>query len=189
MNDHFATLAQPRRPLLDAAALKEAFHRATAQQHPDVAGGSGDPSAALNAAYAVLREPAARLRHLLEVELPGDPILPASIPAAAADLFMRIAALRQACAAFLKKETAALNPLTRALLAGEKSALRRDLEAGLAALESAESAALDELRALDAAWENHDRALLDRLAAAQQKFAFLGKWRTQLREDLFKLSA
>lgn len=187
MIDHFAILAQPRRPWLDADALKDAFHRATAQEHPDVAGGSGETSAALNAAYAVLREPATRLRHLLELEWPGVSPTPAAIPAALADFFGRIATLRQAGAALAKKEAAAQSPLARALLAGDRATLRRDLQSVLAELETAEAAALADLRALDAEWNSSEPRAAAQLAAAQQCFSFLAKWQAQLREDLFKL--
>ena len=187
MTDHFATLGQPRRPWLDREALKEAFHRATAQQHPDIAGGSGDQAAALNTAYATLRDPAARLRHLLELEWPDAGPAPATIAPELADLFGRIAALRQAGAALKKKQAAAHSPLARALLAGERTAHRRDLEAALAVLASAESSALENLRALDAAWSARTDELRGQLMAAHQSFAFLVKWQAQLREDLFQL--
>ncbi len=187
MPDHFAALAQPRRPWLDADVLKDAFHRASARQHPDVAGGSDESAAALNAAYAVLREPATRLRHLLELEWPGAPSLSAPIPSAVADLFGRIATLRQAGAALAKKEAGAQTPLSRALLAGERAAHHSALDSALAVVESAEAAALAELRALDATWEQRDAQVHARLAALQQQFAFLAKWQAQLREDLFKL--
>lgn len=187
MTDHFAILAQPRRPWLDADALKDAFHRAIAQEHPDVAGGSGEASAALNAAYAVLREPAARLRHLIELEWPGVTPTPASIPAALADFFGRIATLRQAGAALAKKEAAAQSPLARALLAGDRATLRRDFQSVLAELETAETAAHADLRALNAAWNPANVNAATQLAAAHQRFSFLAKWQAQLREDFFKL--
>lgn len=189
MTDHFSVLHQPRRPWLDAEAVKEAFHRATAGQHPDVAGGSGENAAALNAAYAVLREPAARLRHLLELEWPDAAPMPAPIPPALAEFFGRIATLRQAGVALAKKEAAAQTPLARALLASDQTAHRHDLESALAALAAAEAAALAELRALDAAWDSHDADTRPVLAAAQQQLAFLAKWQAQLREDLFRLNA
>jgi curved DNA-binding protein CbpA len=189
MPDHFAILAQPRRPWLDAEALKDAFHRATAQEHPDVAGGSGENAAALNAAYAVLRDPATRLRHLLALEWPDFAASPASIPAALADFFGRIATLRQTGAALTKKEAAAQSPLARALLAGDRAAQHGDLQAALAELEAAEAAALADLRAIDAMWDQRETTTPALLAAAQQRFSFLAKWQAQLREDLFKLEA
>jgi len=189
MSDHFANLTQPRRPWLDDTALKEAFHRATAQQHPDVAGGSGDSAAALNAAYAVLRDPATRLRYLLDLEWPGAAPAVAAIAPELADLFGKIAALRQAGAALAKKEAAAQSPLARALLAGDHAAHRENLESTLAALAAAEAAAQDDLRAIDAAWIDRDDTTRALLGALQQRFAYLAKWQAQLREDLFRLGS
>lgn len=189
MPDHFAILAQPRRPWLDAEALKDAFHRATAQEHPDVAGGSGENAAAINAAYAVLSQPSARLRHLLALEWPDFAPAPAAIPATLADFFGRIATLRQSSAVLAKKEAAAQSPLARALLAGDRAALRSDLQTALSELEAAEAAALADLRALDASWDQRDTTTPALLTTAQQQFSFLAKWQAQLREDLFKLEA
>lgn len=185
MPDHFATLAQPRRPWLDLEALRESFQRAAALHHPDAAGSGEERFAALNAAHTVLREPAARLRHLLELEAPDRLPRAAPIPPALGDLFMQLAAARREFERFWQKDSAATSPLARALLAAEKTTLRRDLGTALGQLDAAHAAALAELRALDGAWE----ARIDDLANLQARFAFLGKWSAQLREDLFRLSA
>ena len=188
MPDHFATLAQPRRPWLDPGALRESFHRAAAQHHPDAAGGGAERFAALNTAHAILREPAARLRHLLELEAPALLVRAAPIPPALGDLFMQLAASRNTLEGFLPKQSAAGSPLARALLAAEKTALRRALETALAQLDAAHAAALAALRALDAAWATGATAAdLENLAPLQARFAFLTKWTAHLREDLFKL--
>ena len=190
MPDHFATLAQPRRPWLDPAALRESFHRAAAQHHPDTAGGTDARFAALNAAHAILREPAARLRHLLELEAPALLTRPAPIPPALADLFMQLAARHGALERFLARQSAAASPLARALLAAEKATHRRDLDAALAQLTAAHAAALAALRTLDAAWDAQPSAAdWANLAPLQTRLAFLAKWTTQLREALFKLGA
>ena len=127
MPDYFAILQQPRRPWLDSEALKEHFHRQTAERHPDVSGGGdGGDFASLNAAFAVLRDPASRVRHLLELEAP-ERLSPAQeIPPGLGDLFMRIAAFRHALDVFSKKEIAASSALARALLAGERLALSHE---------------------------------------------------------------
>ena len=67
--DYFALLGEPRRPFLDPERVKETFHRLSLCQHPDQQQ-DGDPSggddfARLNQAQQVLREPKARLKHLL----------------------------------------------------------------------------------------------------------------------------
>src|SRR5260221_1680273 len=186
MPDHFATLAQPRRPWLDEEGLKEAFHRATAQQHPDVAGGSGHEASALNAAYAVLRDPAARLKHLLELEAPEALQIRSGVSPAFAEAFGKLAALHQRVAAW-EKEQAAMGVLARALGIDKRNALVKDVESWIAALREAETRAFDELRELDARWEQRDSLVASLIAAAQQHFAFLAQWQAQLREDLFRL--
>ncbi len=186
MSDYFLALAQPRRPWLDPAELRESFHRAAARLHPD-AGGDAGHFAALNTAHSVLGAPATRLRHLLELAAPALLHRPAPIPPALADLFMLLAAARRVRETFLQKHAAAASPLGRALLAGEKAGLVTGLESALARLTSAHEAALAELRAHDAAWPAPSAADWERLSVLQASFAFLEKWTAQLREDLFRL--
>lgn len=188
MPDHFAILSQPRRPWLDAEALKNCFHRASAACHPDVAG-SGDAAefSAANTAYSALRDPVRRLRHLLELEAPDQLAAAAPVPPALAELFMRLAELRAALAAFHKKEAAA-GALTRAVLTEERLALGPRVLALHAELETAHDAALADLRALDAEWDARPANAPARLAALHQRFAYLSKWRAQLGEAQFKLT-
>ena len=186
MPDPFATLQQPRRPWLDPAALKEAFHRLGAARHPDTAGGDAAAFAEVNAAWQALRDPATRLRHLLPPEVLARPV---QIPPALGDRFLQLAALRQALADFRARESSASGALAKALLAGEKEKLRREAEAALASLDAAAAAATADLRALDAQWQPGDDALTNQLALLQRQFAFLGKWSAQLREALFPLGA
>ena len=188
MPDHFAALAQPRRPWLDPEALRESFQRAAARHHPDAGGGDGH-FAALNAAHNILREPASLLRHLIELEAPDLLTRAAPIPSDLADLFMQLAAARRLLESFQKKHAAAASPLARALLAAEKAALLRALETARACLTAAHAAALAELRALDAAWAARAAAEWEHLATLLARFAFLAKWSAQLREDLFRLGS
>jgi hypothetical protein len=188
MTDHFAALEQPRRPWIDPEALKDFFHRASAEWHPDVAG-SGDAArfAAVTAAYSALRDPVGRLRHLLELEAPEQLSRPQSTPPEFADLFMRVAGFRQALDALVKKESAASNALTRALLANERMALWHRVIALRDELDTAYEATVTRLCALDAEWEARPADAMERLAGLQQRFAYLTKWRAQIGESLFKL--
>jgi curved DNA-binding protein CbpA len=189
MTDHFAVLAQPRRPWLDPEALRESFQRAAAGQHPDAPGGEDARFAALNAAHNILRDPGTRLRHLLELIAPDRPPSPAPIPPDLADLFMHIASLRRAVEDYRRKLSAATSPLSRALLAGETARLRGQLETGLARLNALHDSATATLHELDTAWHPTSAPAIDELAQLQARFAFLGKWASQVREDLFQLSA
>src|SRR5690242_10840656 len=81
MTDNFLLLDEPRRPWLDAEALKQKFLARSAEVHPDRAHNASAAEklaanqryTALNAAYNCLREPKDRLRHLLELELGKKP--------------------------------------------------------------------------------------------------------------------
>ncbi len=183
MQDAFALLNLPRRPWLDAGELRDEFHRQSAATHPD-AGGDSDEFAQLNAAHQTLREPAARLRHLLELEAPRLLAQSQQIPPSLVERFMRVAAARQACAAFLAKHRAASSPLARALLATAHTAQTHTLDTALADLEAAQTDALAQLRALDAAWQSH----LPKLATLQAELSYLEKWTAQLRESQLELT-
>ena len=183
MPDAFALFNLPRRPWLDAAALREKFHRRSAALHPD-AGGSSDDFAELNAAHRNLREPAARLRHLLELEAPGVLAQSQQIPPALADRFMRVGSARQSAASFLAKHRAASSPLTRALLAPDHAAQSQSLDIVLAELETAHADALTRLREIDPEWRDR----LTELARLQAELSYLEKWTAQLRDSRLQLT-
>jgi curved DNA-binding protein CbpA len=189
LQDHFAALGEPRRPWLDAAALKEKFRQVVAATHPDV-GGSPEAFSAANAAYSVLSNPTARLRHLLELEAP-EALAGAgtSIPPELAERFMEAATLRREVDAFLRQQTAATTPLAQALLASERFMQRRDVESAHAELEAMHAQRLEAVRAEDARWEARDFATAVRLAALQQGLSYLDRWSAQLRELLVQLGA
>jgi molecular chaperone HscB len=75
MSDHFERLGLPRRFNLDAAAIEREYLARSREVHPDffLSGGdleqraSMEASAALNEAYAVLRDPFRRAEHLLQL--------------------------------------------------------------------------------------------------------------------------
>ncbi|MGB8166495.1 MAG: DnaJ domain-containing protein [Chthoniobacteraceae bacterium] len=188
MIDHFATLGQSRRPWLEGEAIKEAFHRRSASLHPDVPG-TGDAAqfAALNAAYSILRDPAARLRHLLELTAPEALAATSSPPLELGDLFMTIAEFRRRLDAFLARRNAASSPLARALLATEGAMLRRELAAVRERLETTEAATTEEVRALDSTWTEPATATANELACLFHRLAYLGRWLAQTREALFTL--
>lgn len=177
--DHFAALSLPRSPWLDAEMLKHRFHERSASVHPD-AGGSAAAFAALNEAWQILRDPATRLRHYLELENPGGLSLAAATPADLGDLFMDVASARQEAQRLATKLAAASSPLARSLLAGEKQTRLAQLEALL----ERTRAPLETAHASLAAGER-DPA---NLAALLAHMVFLGKWSTQLRESILALS-
>ncbi len=185
--DQFAILGQPRRPWLPAEDLKETFHRASAVSHPDKTGIS-EASSDLNAAFATLRDPATRLRHLLELEHPDSLQARNEILPPLADIFMKLATLRQAVDAFVEQQTSASSPLAQALLASERFALQHDVEKELHAIEAAHARCLEKVQSLDAAWPERTAATILSAATLQQELSYLSKWSWQLRESLFRLN-
>jgi curved DNA-binding protein CbpA len=185
VTDYFALLDQPRRPWLDDAALRDAFHRRAAELHPDAPTGDGAAFAELNAAYATLRDPVPRLRHLLALEEPAALTRPTPIPADLSELFPVVGAARQVMVGFTTRRAAASSAVARALIAGEEAGVRSTATAARNALDASRERALEELRAIDAQWSAPEARAA--LAALHGRLAFLEKWDAQLREAALPL--
>ncbi len=189
LTDHFAALGVPRRPWLDADELKGRFLTITASGHPDI---GGDPAvfAAVNVAYTTLRQPGARLRHLLELEFPDTlRTSVAAIPEALSKCFMEIATLRREAGTFIKQQASASGPLARALLVSERSMLHHDLQKAAEQLTEMHEKCLEAIQEADGLWKEHPAQTAPRLAEIQQELSYLEKWSTQLRELLLELES
>ncbi len=184
MTDHFAALGEPRRPWLDPEVLREKFHRLAGEHHPDVASPGASDFTTLNHAYAILREPHLRIRHLLALQFPETPI-PAAIPPGIADLFMETSQVFRALDAFTARLEIATTPLSRALLAREQATLRTETQQMLDKVCLNASQREHDLRALDA--EFPSPASASRLAVLQPQLAYVAKWSAQLRESQHRL--
>ena len=174
VTDHFAAFDLPRTPWRDADELKERFHRLSAQRHPDAPGGSGVAFSQLNAAWQILREPASRLRHYLELVHPGALATAQQTPAELADLFMDIAAFHQGAQRFATRSAAATSPLTRALQEPDRIALHARLESLAAEIATRIEAITTRLR--------NETLKPEELARLLASLVFLGKWSPQLSE-------
>jgi hypothetical protein len=174
VTDHFAVLGIPRAAWVDAEELKSRFHKLSAERHPDAAGGDGAAFTELNVAWQALREPAGCLRHFLELEHPDALASAGQTPAELADLFMDIAAFRQAAQKFGAKYSTATSPLTKAVLEAERVALRTRLAAITAYVEARTAQSIATLR--------HDTTQPPQLATLLASLVFLAKWTAQLAE-------
>lgn len=181
--DSFAQLQLPRRPFLSEETVRDAFHRLAAEHHPDKTGGESTRFAELTSAFETLRSPVLRLKHLMELEslAPSQ----AGVPSDLVDLFPAVAQARQQIGAALEKRRAAPNALARSLAAVDSANARRSAEELSQKLENLHAAAITELRQLNFIWPAPEaRAALPLL---HTRFAFLAKWRDQLRESLLQL--
>lgn len=188
MTDFFALLEEPHRPWLEPEALKEKYHLLTARHHPDVAGATAD-FAEINRAYHVLADPAARLRHLLEVETPDALSRAQPVPEEIAAFFAPVAEARQRVDVFLKKHAASTSPLSRALISKEQYQVQEQLEQMIASLQQKQESLLERVREADALWVEDRPAALGLLAVLWQSLGYAGKWLGALRESLFRLAA
>jgi len=174
VTDHFAVLGVPRAAWLDPEDLKERFHRLSAQQHPDASGGSAEAFTDLNAAWQTLRDPAKCLRHFLELEHPAALATSEQTPVELADLFMEIAAFRQAAQRLAARHSAATSPLSRALLEPERIALSSRADSLASTVAGRSEKVIAALKGGGLAPEQ--------LSALHTSLVFLSKWNTLLAE-------
>ena len=188
MTDLFVLLGEPRRPWIDAEALKEKYHLLTARHHPDVAGASVD-FAEINRGYQTLADPAARLRHLLDLEAPAAISRTQPVPEDIAAFFTPVAESRQAVDIFLKKHAASASPLAKALLSTEQYRVQERLEQTISTLQQKQDSLLAQVREADTLWLTDHPAAMRLLPALWQSLNYTAKWLATLRESLFRLAS
>jgi curved DNA-binding protein CbpA len=183
MDDAFAFFGFERRPLVDEVALKERYLRFAADRHPDVSGGADVDFHLVQEAYKTLREPAARLRHLIELEFPAHRRNGGAAPHA--ELFVQAGSAVQAAREVSQRLENTGSALARALLSPEiAEALRRIREAHKLVQET-RAELVGSLESLDRRWPNVSSEELSALASS---FRFLTRWTVQLSEWEFRLS-
>ena len=205
MIDCFALLDEPRRPWIDPEALKARFLLLSRHAHPDRVHNEAPPDKQaatlhytdLNAAYTCLREPKARLRHLLELERGSRPREVQPVPPDTMDLFFEVGQLGRAADAFLSRRNRLDSPLLKAEVFEEGFEWREKINALEQRLAERVAVLDEELRTLNRDWEtaaplpDPARAQtlpLARLEEMYQLYGYLTRWRGQLQERLTQLS-
>jgi curved DNA-binding protein CbpA len=173
MTDPFDLLGLPKRPLISGDEIGSAYRKLAASLHPDQSGGDEDRFKELGEAESVLRDPARRLRRLVNK---GSG---AAIPPEAADLFPQVATLLREADELLARHATASNHLAKAVLAAPLRKLAADLDTLLAILGNWHSALDARLATLDAAWPAHDP---ESVATLADSFSYARRWESQLRE-------
>jgi DnaJ-domain-containing protein 1 len=200
MTDYFALLKQQRRPWVDPELLKEQFLALSAEVHPDrVHNASAQDKLAtqeqytlLNSAYTCLRDPKARLLHLLELERGYTPQQVQTIPPALMDLFMEVGQVCRLAEAVSAQKSQAVSPLLQVqLFEGAQESIDQ-----ISALQERLTARYDsliaELKAIGEHWPSGmaDEAreeVLARLEELYRLFGFFARWRAQLDERKLQL--
>jgi DnaJ-domain-containing protein 1 len=205
MTDAFALLAEPRRPWLDADALKARFLPLSTAVHPDRVHGASEAEklaaneryAELNAAFNTLREPRDRLLHLLELEAGARPKDIQRIPPGTMDLFVEIGQACRDADAFLAKKTEATSPMLRLRLMQEGLTWTDRLQTLQGRVNAKRDEFTAELRALNATWDaappvgSPERAAalpLERLEQIYRAMSYVARWTEQLQERLVRLA-
>lgn len=177
MVDHFATLGMRRSAAVDEALVRQRFHQLSRAAHPDQEGGDEAAFAAINEAQRVLRSPAARLRHLLDLEFGGVPESSGSMSPQLMDLFSQVGpALGQAKAVIAKRRMAS-SALAKALLAAEEAAAQR-------ALAAANSQLMSRRSEVESGLGEIDLSARESLVAAWHELSFLQNWQAQVQERM-----
>lgn len=186
MTDYFALLDQPRRPLLAAPKLENAFREKARTLHPDATGRETDEFRELNEGVAVLRDSKRRLTHLLALENHvSDKVAPAG---AELELFAAISQITQETKAFLASNRITDSAITRSVMLTRQTKLRRELEQAQEKIRAATDQGEAELRRIDAAWNTDRSSALAAAAQLQQRFTFLVRWSETLAELHFQLT-
>jgi DnaJ-domain-containing protein 1 len=205
MMDNFSLLDEPRRPWLEAEALKQRFLALSSAIHPDRTHDAGAMEkeaatrrfAELNAAWQCLRDPKERLGHLLELELGARPTDAQDVPPQAMDLFFEASRICREADVLLAAKARTSSPLLKAQMFGPGMELAGRLNDLQQVISRRREELLAELRGLNAAWEaapavgsaGRARALpLEALERAFRMLSYLGRWTGQIQERVVQLS-
>jgi hypothetical protein len=205
MTDAFALLSEPRRPWLDADALKAHFLPLSTAVHPDRVHGASEAEklaaneryAELNAAFNTLREPRERLLHLLELEAGAKPGDIQRIPPGTMDLFVEIGQTCRDADAYLAKKSTATSPMLKLRIMQEGLEWADKLQALQGRVNSRRDELTTELQAMNATWdaappigspERRAALPLERLEQIYRTMSYVARWTEQLTERVVQLA-
>ena len=206
MIDAFALLNEPRRPWLDAEALKQKFLALSSEVHPDRTHNASDLEkqatntryAELNAAYNTLREPRDRLLHLLELEQGAKPSDIQRIPPGTMDLFVEVGQLCRDIDAFLAERKNVTSPLLKVQMFERGMEWTDKLQALQLRINAKRDELAAELQQMNAIWESPPAAgspdrmkalPLERLEQIYRVFSYIARWSEQTQERNVQLAA
>ena len=205
MTDSFALLNEPRRPWLDAGALKQKFLPLSSAVHPDRFHSASEAEkqqataryAELNAAYNTLREPRDRLLHLLELELGAKPSDIQRIPPGTMDLFVEVGQLCRDVDSFLAQRGNVTSPLLKVQMFERGMEWTDKLQALQQRINAKRDELTGELQQMNAVWESAPAVgsperiavlPLERLEQIYRVFSYIARWSEQVQERNVQLA-
>jgi DnaJ-domain-containing protein 1 len=206
MTDAFALLNEPRRPWLEADALKQKFLSLSNEVHPDRVHSASEAEkervtsryAGLNAAHNTLREPRDRLLHLLELEAGAKPSDIQRIPSGTMDLFAEVGQLCRDVDAFLAQRANVTSPLLKVQTFERGLEWTDKLQALQQRINTKRDELTGELQRMNAQWESAppigspqrvEALPLERLEQIYRVFSYIARWSEQIRERHVQLTA
>lgn len=205
MADYFSLMNETRRPWLDPEPVKARFLQLSASVHPDrfhtapedEKRAATDRYTELNAANSCLSDHKKRLRHLIELELGGQPEVVRQVPGETMDLFMKVGQLTRDTDAFLAEKDRTESPLLKARLfeigmqwTDRLQTLQGEINAELQDM-------IAKTKELNPTWESApdvgDPARLaalpvQRLEEIYRAVSHLSRWTQQLQERIIRIS-
>jgi DnaJ-domain-containing protein 1 len=205
VTDAFALLDEPRRPWLDAEALKQKVQPLSSAVHPDRFHSAPEAErlqataryTELNAAYNTLREPKERLLHLLELEAGAKPKDVQRIPPGTMDLFVEVGQLCRDVDAFIAEQANVTSPLLKVQMFERGMEWTDKLQALQQRINAKRDELATELQQMNAVWESApaigspERAAalpLERLEQVYRVFSYIARWSEQIQERNVQLA-
>ena len=206
MTDSFSLLDEPRRPWLDAEALKQKFLPLSSAAHPDRIHSAPEAEkqaatnryAEINAAYNTLREPRDRLLHLIELESGAKPSDIQRIPPGTMDLFVEVGQLCRDVDAFQAERGQVTSPLLKVKMFERSMEWTDQLQALQGRINARRDELTTELQQMNAIWEtapatgSPSRAAalpLERLEQIYRVFSYIARWSEQIQERHVQLAS
>ncbi|MEM8953012.1 MAG: DnaJ domain-containing protein [Verrucomicrobiota bacterium] len=182
--DYFEILGVERKAALGEEEVRGAFQEAGKEAHPDARGG-GDFEK-VGEAYGVLRDEGRRLRHLLELEFPGEAFGGSGgmVSGELLELFGRAGAVLQAAVEVLKKKREATTALGKAMLEKEVITAQQAVQEVGFEIERMLQGERGRLGEVDQMLREDRQAALSLGREMVERFGFLTKWQAKVREQV-----
>ncbi|MEM7144571.1 MAG: DnaJ domain-containing protein [Verrucomicrobiota bacterium] len=183
--DYFEILGVERKAGLKEEEVRGAFQEVGKGAHPD-SGDGGEAFENVGEAYGVLRDEGRRLRHLMELEFPGEEFGGSGgmVSGELLEVFGRAGSVLQAAGEVLKKKKEATTALGKAVLEKEVIAAQQAVQEVGFEIEGMLQVERGRLAEVDRLLREDREAALELGREMVERFGFLTKWQAKVREQV-----